>query len=361
MTEKIIEPHEKKRVLSVDFLRGFTMFLLVSGFSSLFDPKSTEPIIAMLGRQLDHAPWAGLTPWDLIQPVFMFIAGVSMPLSIVPKWKQGVSWKTTFYAALKRSIILLLLGWIIQSEIQSSFANVLSQLGVTYFIAFLLMRLEIKWQLVVSFALILLTDIIYRTFSVPGFDQPFTPDHNFGTWLDLFYTGAFNEDHWVSFNAVPTAAHTIWGVVCGLILMKDWKPKRKVNVLLVAGAIGIIVGYILSLYVPIIKRICTSSFVITSGGYAVLFLGICFYVIDVLQIKKWVFPFAIVGMNPLFIYLFWHSGGSHVMETLASPVITRLFGWAGPKTVEVVMVLTIAMMLWYICYFMYRRKIFIRI
>ncbi|MBL7697805.1 MAG: hypothetical protein JNK79_06585 [Chitinophagaceae bacterium] len=363
MTSITISAQSKNnRVLSVDFLRGLTMFLLVSRFGQLFDPSSSKPIVALLGRQLEHAYWDGLTAWDLVQPVFMFIAGVSMPLSIVPKWNKGVSWKRTFYGVLQRSLILLLLGWLIGSTAsRSSFTNVLAQLSVTYFISFLLMRFAIRWQLLVSLLLIIITDVIYRTFGVPGFDQPFTADHNFGSWFDIFLTGGLSEDRWVAFNAVPTAAHTIWGVATGLVLMKDWTQKKKTLVLFFAGIAGIIAGYSLGMYIPMIKRTCTSSFIFASGGWAVAILAVCYYVMDVIKLKRWVLPFAIVGMNPLFIYLFWHSGGARVMESLAEPVVYRLFAWSGQMAVNAVMVLVVAFMMWYICYFMYRRNIFIRI
>jgi predicted acyltransferase len=234
-------------------------------------------------------------------------------------------------------------------------------LSVTYIVAFLLMRFPIRWQVLFSFVVIILNDVLYRIFAIPGFDQPFTMDHNFGAWFDIFLTGALHDDGWVSFNALPTIAHTVWGVIAGSILMKPWNAQDKARMLFFAGMLGIVVGYALGLYVPMIKRICTSSFVLASGGWAFLILAACYLVIDVWQRKKGVWIFAIVGMNPLFIYLFWHSGGTAVMETLAEPLIYRVFGWAGEETIKTAMVLTIAFMLWYVCYFLYRRNIFIRI
>src|SRR5665648_1110216 len=102
------------------------------------------------------------------------------------------------------------------------------------------MQLEIKWQLLVSFGMILLSDLLYRFWPVAGFNQPFTPDQNFGSWVDLALTGKLSSGHWVAFNAIPTAAHTIWGVVVGLLLMKNWSPKKKVLTLVIIGIAGII-------------------------------------------------------------------------------------------------------------------------
>lgn len=362
MTQQQKPDINKERVLSVDFLRGFTMFVLVSSFGQLFNPNSSNAFVALLGRQLDHAAWQGLTAWDLVQPIFMFVVGVSMPFSLSRKWARGESWNSTFLSALRRSGLLLFLGWLIgSSETTSSFTNVLAQLSVTYLIAFLLMRKAIKWQLLVSFALIILNDVIYRNFSVPGFNQPFTADHNFGSWFDIFLTGGLSEDRWVAFNAIPTTAHTIWGVIAGLILMKDQAPVKKVLTLLIAGFIGIIAGYTLGMYIPMIKRVCTSSFIIASGGWALVILAVCYLLIDVLNFKRGVIFFAIVGMNPLFLYLFWHARGKLLMETLAEPIVYRLVGWVSPAAMRVSMVLAVSAMLWYLCYFLYKRKIFIRI
>lgn len=300
---------QNDRILSVDFLRGFTMFVLVSEFGQLFDPHSSNAFIAFLGQQLDHAEWQGLNAWDLVQPFFMFIVGVSMPFSLSRKWAKGEGWNVTFRSALKRSLLLLFLGWLIgSSETKSSFTNVLSQLSVTYLIAFLVIRKSVSFQLIVSFALIIFSDVIYQVWPVAGFSHPYTADHNFGSWFDIFLTGGLSEDRWVAFNAIPTTAHTIWGVVAGQVLMRNWPPGRKVKTLIIAGLIGVISGYLLGLQIPIIKRICTSSFILVSGGWSFLALAACYQVIDIWNNKKVLF-FAIVGMNPLFIYMLWHSRG----------------------------------------------------
>ena len=351
----------QERIMSVDFFRGLTMFLLVSGYGELFNPASSNEVVAAIGKQMDHANWQGLTAWDLIQPFFMFIVGVAMPFSFSKKWARGESWNKSLQGVLKRSLLLLFLGWLVSSETKTSFTNVLAQLSVTYFIAFLIMRKAIKWQVLVSVILIVSTDVIYRIWSVPGFNQPFVADHNFGSWFDIFLTGGLSEDRWVAFNAIPTTTHTIWGVIAGMILMKDWLPQKKILVLFTIGIIGILAGYALGMYIPIIKRVCTSSFIIVSGGYAFVALAISYLLIDVLDFKKPALFFAIVGMNPLFIYLFWHLAGRLVLINLAKPITNRLFAWGGPEAITAATIIVVSGMMWYICYFLYKRKIFIKI
>jgi len=362
MNNTPITQTDQGRILSVDFFRGFTMFLLVANFGQLFDPGSPNPVVVFFAGQFDHVNWSGLAFWDLIQPFFMFIVGVSMPYSFEKRRTRGDSWNKTLMSALKRSLILLFLGWVISSTpTYSTFTNVLAQLSVTYFIAFLVMRWQIKWQLLVSFALIIFSDLIFRYWPVAGFVQPFTADHNFGSWLDVWLTGSVSEDRWVAFNAIPTTAHTIWGVVGGLILMKPWSANKKIQTLFLAGIVGVIAGYALGIYIPIIKRVCTSSFIIVSGGWALIALAFSYWLIDIKNFRRTGFFFAVVGMNPLFIYLFTHSGGNDMLRGFINPVIYRIFAWTSKDTIVTIEVLLISAMLWYICYFLYKRKIFIRI
>lgn len=361
MTEPTTIHNAQSRMLSVDVFRGFTMFMLVSGIGQLFREDSSNSVVSFIGNQMEHANWEGLTAWDLVQPFFMFIVGVSMPFSFSKKIAKGETWNKSFQGVVRRSLLLLFLGWVISSETKSSFANVLAQLSVTYLIAFLVMRKPVMWQIIFSVGLIVFTDVIYRLWSVPGFNQPFTADHNFGSWVDVMMTGGVNEDRWVAFNAIPTTAHTIWGVLTGIVLMNNWTQKKKFRTLLITGISLIIVGYILGIYIPIIKRTCTSSFIIVSGGWAITCLAITYFLIDILSIRKGAIFFAIVGMNPLFIYLFWHAGGTQLLENFVKPVTARTVGVISPGVFHIANVLIIAFMLWYICYFLYKRKIFIKI
>jgi len=369
MTNTTLLGAENERILSIDFFRGITMFLLIGEFSGLFG-NLTEPffegtIVSFIGNQLEHHPWNGLRFWDLIQPFFMFIVGVSMPFSFTKRWKKGDSWNATLNHTLQRSFWLLFFGWALYcvgpGKIGFRLTNVLAQLSFTYLIAFLLMRKTVKWQLFASFGMILLSFLLYQLWPVQGFNQPYIADHNFGAWFDLNILGQINGGHWVAVNAIPTTAHTIWGVIAGLILMNEWSPMRKVRTLLLAGIIGVVVGFALDPWIPIIKRICTPSFVIASGGFALIALAFSYWMIDVIKLTKGTKFFAIVGMNPLFIYLFAHIGGNELIAKLYKPFVPLFFGWGGELTINIIVSSLVWFSLWYICYFLYQRKIFIRV
>lgn len=223
------------------------------------------------------------------------------------------------------------------------------------------MRKPVVTQILISFGLLALTELLYRFFRIEGYDQAFVANHNFGTWLDTLYSGEDIKGHWVSFNAIPTTAHTIWGVLAGKLLMGNRTKEQKLLILVIAGIAGLLIGYGLNPVTPIIKRISTSSFVFASGGWTFLALALSLWLIDMLKLQKGVLFFAVVGMNPLFIYLFAHVGGANLMKQLVKPFSSTAFGWSGDLFSNIVTAFVATFLLWFICFWMYRKKIFIKI
>ena len=357
------------RLLSLDFFRGVTMFLLVGEATELYVLLGSQAlqgtVLGAIGMQLDHHPWNGLRFWDLIQPFFMFIVGVAMPFSIGRRWEHGDTWTETFRHALRRSGLLLLFGWglycIGPGRLTFELWNVLAQLSFTYLVAFLMMRKPARTQISFTFALLVISELLYRLWPVAGFNQAFTPDQNFGSWVDLHIMGKLSEGHWVAFNAIPTTAHTMWGVLAGQVLKSSRLPVSRMRALVIPGLIGVIAGYALDPVTPIIKRICTSSFVIVSGGWCLLVLALCYWLIDVKKLQKGVLFFNIVGMNSIFIYMFTNTGGAEWLHKIAKPFTMGVFAWAGDLQAKIVTSLVVWGMLWYLCYWLFKRKIFMRI
>ena len=357
-----------ERLVSLDFFRGATMFLLIAEFASLFPlflaPEAEGTPLHFLGVQLHHREWEGLNFWDLIQPFFMFIVGVSMPLSLTRRAAQGDTVRQITFHVLKRSLLLLVLGWALYciepGRITFRFQNVLAQLSFTYLVAYILMKKKPWVQILVSVLLVAVSEGLYRYFWVDGFTHPFTADQNFGAWVNLMISGELDGGHWAIFNAVPTAAHTIWGVLAGQLLMSNRPWRRKILILVIAGLTGLALGYGLSPVTPIIKRIATSTFIFAGGGWTLLTLALCYWVIDVLKFRKVLF-FSVVGMNPLFIYLFSHVGGANLLRSCVWPFTNGLFSRTGEWLTGLITGLTVLFLLWFICWWMYKRKVFIRI
>lgn len=194
-----------------------------------------------------------------------------------------------------------------------------------------------------------------------GFDRAFVAGENFGAWFNIVIAGSEDGGHWAMFNAIPTAAHTIWGVLAGQLLISERTDLRKVRQLVLAGGIALLIGYGLSYFTPIIKRISTSTFVLVSGGYCLLVLSLLYWWIDIKKRRRGVWIIAIVGMNPLFIYLYSHIGGADLLRKIVAPITHELSSLTGDLPAGIMLSVATLFMLWGLCYALYKRRIFIRI
>lgn len=362
------------RLLSLDFFRGLTMFLLVAESTALWSVLVKEPVagsfLEPFFRQFHHHPWDGLRFWDLVQPFFMFIVGVAMPFSYAKRLKSGEPRSKITRHIFKRCLLLLTFGvtlhCIYSRKLVWELWNVLSQLSVTIIIAYFLMRYKASTQILVSFGLLLATELAYRLFPLEGFNQPFIKDQNFGTWMDLILMGKINQGGgWVAINFIPTAAHTIWGVVAGQTLLSSKTAGYKIRKMITAGIILLVAGYLLHFtsITPIIKRIATSSFVLASGGWTVLVLALCYWFIDVKKNNQWIFPFVVVGINPIFIYLFTQTVGSQWLNGTTAIFTKGILGWIQTPEylVALLTALTVLTLEWLLCLFLFRKRIFFKI
>jgi predicted acyltransferase len=258
-----IQEQTQGRLLSLDFYRGLTMFLLIAEFSHLFtymvSPELEGSMIHWLGTQFHHVKWEGMRFWDLIQPFFMFIVGVAMPLSFSRRMAKGDSMGNVTKHVFKRAFLMLFLGWALYcidpGKIVFRFQNVLAQLGVAYLLAFVVIRKPAAIQIGFSVLLLLLTEGLYRFFPLEGFDKAFVNGENFSAWFNILISGEESGGGWAMFNAIPTAAHTIWGVTAGQLLMSDKPANKKLQLLVISGVAGLVIGYALSPFTPIIKKL----------------------------------------------------------------------------------------------------------
>ena len=267
MTTNTLTPAPSQRLLSLDFMRGFIMVLLALESTGLYEhlTAATEGSgIHFLLVQFSHHKWNGLHFWDLIQPGFMFMAGTAMALSLHRQQQKGMSWQQSFRKTLKRSGWLFFWGVLDYAVRPTGLSfelwDVLTQLSFTTLVAFLIFRLPAATQIACCIGLLLLTEVLYRFTNVPGFNQPFTDQHNFGNYIDLLLMNKINDGGWVAINCIPTAVHTIAGCLVGKLLLSP--AKEKVRTMLAWGFGCLILGYGLDKagITPIIKRIATSSF-----------------------------------------------------------------------------------------------------
>ena len=359
------------RLASLDFLRGLTMVLLTLESTRLFEhlvPVTEGTWAARILNQFFHHPWHGIRFWDLVQPTFMFVAGVALAYS-VKKQRLTTSWNATFIKVLKRCGWLFFWGVLDYAVRKTGLSfelwDVLTQLSFTTLVAFLIMNWSVPAQLAVSGCCLLIPELLYRYTHIPGFDQPFTDQHNFGNYVDLILMNKINPGGWVAINCISTSAHTIWGALAGRLLMSDKVSSEKMKWLLMSSLILLLCGFGLDWMniTPIIKRIATSSFVLASGGYCVLFLAVCYWWVDIRKHRDHLMFFYLFALNSIFIYLFFEIVGDRWFTGYILAITDGLFGIIQlPVLLSAVLGSLVVFALEAgLLYFLYRKKIFFKL
>ncbi len=378
-----------RRVASLDFMRGLIMVLLAletAGLYEHFFKASENTVLNNFFLQFFHHPWNGLRFWDLIQPSFMFMAGIAMAYSLHYQKQKGISWNASFLKVLKRSGWLFFWGVLDYAVRPKGLSfelwDVLTQLSFTTLVAFLIFEFSALFQIIFSIGLLLLTEYLYRGTHIIGFDMPFVDQHNFGNYMDTVLMNKINTDGWVAINCIPTAVHTIAGALVGKLLLGGGISKGlenidqkgitnkeegllKIKTILLFAIACLVLGFGLD-YVgvtPIIKRIATSSFTLASLGWCLMGLAICYWWIDILDHKKYLLFFTIVGMNSLFIYLFFEIVGARWFNGYITEITNGLLNLLHLPIllVQIGSSLTIFALEWSICYFLYKKKIFFKL
>ncbi|RFS19650.1 DUF5009 domain-containing protein [Chitinophaga silvatica] len=360
------------RLTSLDVMRGLIMIFLAAESARVyasFDDLQPTGFAAKVLEQFFHHPWNGLRAWDCIQPAFMTMAGSAMYISYYYKTEKGITWSQNFKHIALRCLKLFIFGTALHCVYAGRLVwelwNVLTQLSVTTLIAYLIIRRSYAFQLMISLLLLLATDLAYRFILMPGYEELFTEGHNFGAWMDMILMGKINAHGWVTINFVPTAAHTIWGVLAGKLLISNASAAKKISTLLIAGVIGLIAGYTLDYagITPIIKRIATASFVLASGGYVMIVLAILYWLIDVRKYQKYAWIATVIGMNAIFIYLFFETVGHRWVNDTVAIFVTGFTNLVSiPMEIgDVISAFTVLLLEWGLCYWLYKRKIFFKL
>jgi predicted acyltransferase len=371
----------------------------------LFRPSGSQivapgPVWSFLGFQFDHVAWEGCAFWDLIQPSFMFMVGVALPFSFAARAARGDSWTQQFLHAIWRSALLVLLGVFLSSpqyvprELQPYtgpltnwiFPNVLCQIGLGYLVLFLLSGHGWKVQLATIAVIAVGYTLFFGLWPLPpeGFDtrtvgvpldfpqytgwfahwnKNTNAAHHFDVWfLNLFprvEPFKFNAGGYQTLNFVPSLITMILGLMAGEMLRTEWTKSTKFGLLLLASALCLGIGWLMGMYVcPIVKRIWTPSWAVYSAGWTFLILVGFFAVLDVLEWRGWEWALVVVGMNSIAMYIM-----SQIFRGFVRSRLTMHVGsWAFESIyAPLIMDVLILLVLWLVCVWMYRNKIFLRI
>jgi len=364
------ESRVTKRVMSIDALRGFDMFWITGGgavFASL-DKIFNCPATKFINKQLQHAVWEGFTFEDIIMPLFLFICGVAMPYSFTKRIEHGDSKLKLYRHVIIRVLILWVLGMIKQGNLLQFdlstlrlYSNTLQAIAAGYLIAtILLIEFKLLWQIVLTAGLLIGYWLLMTFINVPGHGAGvLTEQGNLAIYLDKLILGRFEDGtsySWI-LSSLGFGATTMIGVFAGKWLRSNRKDLTKAVVLLAAGGVSIVLGLLWSPVFPIIKHIWTSSFVLYSGGFCLLLMGLFYLIIDVWQFRKWTYVFVVIGANAIFAYMSntfipfgWISG------CFVGGLVKHLGNWD-----TLVHTTATFAVFWLLLRYMYRKKTFIKI
>ncbi len=359
--EQVPQPKASARLLSLDAYRGFIMLLLISeGFG--LGVLSSYPGWQWLANQVDHVAWEGCTFWDLIQPAFTFMVGVAMPFAFAKRVSQGATNWELFKHVAWRAFVLILLSniysnWGRTTGLRLQFINVLSQIGFGYLLCFLITRLRFKPQVGVALGILIGYWAIYVAF--PGPNGPWSQEGNIGALIDLKILGYNYSGFYTTINFIGNAMTILFGYWAGMLLLTKKSHKEKLQILVACAVAGFAIGLALEPFIPMVKRLWTVSFTFFSAGWVILMLAAFYWIIEVKQVKRWAFAFLVLGMNSLFVYSLAQIGiKGWLNRGLAS--FTGNFSVFGDLGIILQHALVL-FGLWYVCYWLYQRKILIKI
>jgi len=362
-----------QRLLSIDALRGFDMLLISGGgtFLVLLENQTGLSWIDWIGSQLKHPAWNGFTFYDFIFPLFLFIAGVSMAFSLNKGIEMGLSKAELYKKAFWRMLILVVLGILDKNQPVTFFepsqirvASVLGRIGLAGFFASLLYLNFSRLHRIFWVAGILL--VYYAALfliPVPGYGAGnLSMEGNLVGWIDRnFLPGRLLQkiyDENGLITQLPALCLTVMGSLAGDVLRSDRKEGKKLQILLMAGIAGIGIGLFWGQHFPINKHLWSSSFIMLTAGMAFLILCLFYYVIDVLKFQSWAFFFQVIGMNSLTIYLAYHFID---FEHTSHALFAGLYAPLPEQFHPALEALGALILVWSMMYFLYRKKIFIKI
>jgi predicted acyltransferase len=330
------------------------------------------PFFQWAARQMEHVEWEGFHFYDMIFPLFLFIAGVSMPFSILKRKQQGENMQKIYLHIFKRMLLLVLLGLIYNGFLDLNFENqryasVLARIGIAWFFAaIIVLNFPLRGQIIWFIGILLGYFAIMKFVPVPGFGAGvFTPEGNLAAYIDrLYLPGKFccytYGDNEGLLSTLPAICTALMGTFAGhLLISRKFGGLKNALMLLGAGIASLAIGKLWGFAFPIIKNLWTSSFVLYAGGWSLILLAVFYLVIDVWKIRKWTFPFIVIGMNSITIYML--NSGIINFENSGKYFFGGLAGLFSGPLQQVVLICGIILCWWTFLYILYRNKIFLKV
>ncbi len=363
------------RLESLDTLRGFDMFFIMGGDMLFVALATLLPcgLTEFFAEQMHHVAWDGFAVKDMIFPLFLYIAGISFPFSVAKSRWQGTSERLIYLKIARRALLLVILGMVYNGLLELDFENlrcasVLARIGIAWAIAAVLFlnfgtgtRAAIAAAILIGYWLLL--------WLVPAPDAqgagPFTFEGNLAGYVDRLFLpgqlvfGSFDPEGLLS--TLPAVVTAMLGMFTGEIVTSDsdsLSGARKAAIIAAAGILLVIIGKVWDLQFPINKKLWTSSYVCFVGGLSAALFALFYYIIDVRQIRRWTLFFKVIGMNSITVYMFQRAVNVNFTADFLGGGLAGLLPAEFSKFVHAVFYIAVC---WGLLYFLYRKKVFLKV
>lgn len=359
------------RIKSIDALRGFDMFFIIGGEKILESLAKIwpGPVTAQIAHQLKHVGWDGFHFEDLIWPLFLFLMGIVLPLSMSRRLTQTSSRRKIYRHILIRAITLIILGWMLRGLLnfdwqQMNWTSVLGRIGFCYALAAMLV-LNTNWRTQAWIMVIILISYYaaMKIIPVPGYGAgDLSRAGNLARYMDNLILPAgkafrFKDSSVSILGTLLATCSVLMGVMAGHWLNSGRTAPDKAKGLLMAGIACLVAGALWNFSFPINKKLWTSSFVLFSGGWNLSLMALFYWIIDVKKYENWCFFFVVIGCNALAIYFFQAViNFSEIAEFFVRGIILD-------AAILDILILAIATLTvkWLLLYFLFKKKIFIKV
>jgi len=367
------ESRSAGRLESVDALRGFNMFWIIGGadlLGAIAQAVNVGWLNAISNNFTEHVEWEGFHFHDMIFPLFLFIMGVTTPFAFARRQEKGATRADLVRHVVQRTLVLFALGLVYGGVLKLPgfehvrIMGVLQRLGLASGCAALIyLFCNRRGQIFATVALLLAYWAAMCWLPVPGVPLgTFTEEGNFANYLDrvIFFPGQIYKpygDPEGLFSTLPAIGTALLGIFAGLWLRGTKTQPEKVRGLVIAGLLGIALGYAWSPWFPVIKKIWTSSYVLVAGGWSALLLALFYWILDVRGWRRGAYFFAVIGLNPITIYL-----GQKIIDfgKIANFFVGGVLQFTGVLT-PILLAIAVLAVKWLFLRFLYKQRIYLRV
>ena len=384
-------PEQAERLASIDAYRGFVMFLMMAEVLRLRTLASKHWIWERLAYHQTHVEWIGCSLHDMIQPSFSFLVGVALPFSIASRRRKGQTPGRMVAHAAWRALILTFLGVFLRSvgrpRTNFTFEDTLSQIGLGYLFLFMLGLAKVRTQVIALVVILVGYWIAFAAYPIPGdvssvvgkssasslsgFEAHWSKNTNIAWKFDTWFLNLFPRDKpfegngggYATLSFIPTLGTMILGLLAGNLLRAGGSRWGKVGLLILAGLISLGAGYGIGYlgYCPVVKKIWTPTWVLFSGGWCFLFLAGIYATVDLLKLRPVFFPLIVIGVNSIAAYCLSHLIDDFIVGSYRTHFGKDVFKLFGTDYAPFVQGWGVLAALWLILFWMYRKKLYVRI